>query len=460
MIVLLPFLCEVIDATHDPEMIRTKPAIFVKFFAPWCSHCMHMQPAYIELSESFGESIDDMDQLAVTIAQVDCTQNNVLCQQHGIGAYPTLVLFRSGQRIAEFGGDRTYEQMDKWIRQTLGMKQKESDPEQDPIDATMNFTQVVAQGHSMVKFFAPWCSHCVQMKPAYAKLAGKFNDRVKVIEVDCTRTELCNQLGIRAYPTMVYYKDGKKMEEYQGDHSAVQMGQFLEQKLQEVQMLQDVKIEDIGSNFKIIQEGWHFVKFYAPWCSHCNDMQPEYIKLAHQMKNQPVNIWMVDCTKAPGDLCQRQGITGYPTLTLFKDGEIVGQYDSGHRSAPAMKQFIQTKLEEQQIAQLPSLVQDATNSLPQLIKDKPIFVTFCINNQMCSTIKPIVNKMADTLKDTELIFGWVNCEKNRNMCAQYGVGNYPTMTLYENGDRKGNYQGQADESSIRMWLLVNSDFAV
>ena len=45
--------CGVYDATLDYDMIKSRPAAFVKFFAPWCSHCSHMQPAFEELADSF-----------------------------------------------------------------------------------------------------------------------------------------------------------------------------------------------------------------------------------------------------------------------------------------------------------------------------------------------------------------------------------------------------------------------
>ena len=60
-----------------------------------------------------------------------------------------------------------------------------------------------------MRFFAPWCSHCVAMKPVYMRLAAEEEGKVQVAEVDCTRTQLCAQLGIRAYPTLYFYKDGK-----------------------------------------------------------------------------------------------------------------------------------------------------------------------------------------------------------------------------------------------------------
>ena len=43
------------------------------------------------------------------------------------------------------------------------------------------------------------------MKPAYRKLAAELDGIAQVAEVDCTRTNLCNQMGIRSYPSIFLY---------------------------------------------------------------------------------------------------------------------------------------------------------------------------------------------------------------------------------------------------------------
>ena len=79
MLFFIILKAEVLDATFDFDTIKNKPAAFIRFFAPWCSHCVQMGPAYKELAETFGADDLDVDQLAVTIAQVDCTQNLAVC---------------------------------------------------------------------------------------------------------------------------------------------------------------------------------------------------------------------------------------------------------------------------------------------------------------------------------------------------------------------------------------------
>jgi protein disulfide-isomerase len=74
---------------------------------------------------------------------------------------------------------------------------------------------------------------------------------------------------------------------------------------------------------KSANEGW-FVKFYAPWCSHCKHMAPAWTELGREMKGK-LNIGQVNC-EADSKLCKDVKLRGYPTLLFFKGGERV-EYD-------------------------------------------------------------------------------------------------------------------------------------
>ena len=60
----------------------------------------------------------------------------------------------------------------------------------------------------------------------------------------------------------------------------------------------------------------------APWCGHCKRLAPTWDKLAAEYSdNADVSVAKVDCTQNR-DLCKENGIRGYPTLKLFKNGNI------------------------------------------------------------------------------------------------------------------------------------------
>jgi thioredoxin domain-containing protein 5 len=73
----------------------------------------------------------------------------------------------------------------------------------------------------------------------------------------------------------------------------------------------------------VTKKGLHFVKFFAPWCSHCQRLAPIWDELAHSLAYEnKVKISKVDCTTNP-EICQNMNVKGYPTLLWIKDGEVV-----------------------------------------------------------------------------------------------------------------------------------------
>mmetsp|Transcript_106250 Transcript_106250/g.343301 ORF Transcript_106250/g.343301 Transcript_106250/m.343301 type:complete len:233 (+) Transcript_106250:110-808(+) len=81
---------------------------------------------------------------------------------------------------------------------------------------------------------------------------------------------------------------------------------------------------NFGENVKT---GAWFVKFYAPWCTHCQRLAPIWEKLADQAsdKEWPVKIADVDCTSSK-DICERVKVKAFPTLALILDGTLTAKY--------------------------------------------------------------------------------------------------------------------------------------
>ncbi|RKP22750.1 thioredoxin-like domain-containing protein, partial [Syncephalis pseudoplumigaleata] len=73
------------------------------------------------------------------------------------------------------------------------------------------------------------------------------------------------------------------------------------------------------------------VKFYAPWCTHCKAMAPEFVAAAAELKDDNVRLAEVDCT-AEAELCQEHGVQGYPTLKVFRESG-TGEYRGGRKAS-------------------------------------------------------------------------------------------------------------------------------
>ena len=66
----------------------------------------------------------------------------------------------------------------------------------------------------LVDFWAAWCGPCRMLAPAVAQIAAECEGKIKVGKVNVDEEpELAQRFGIMSIPTVLAFKDGKKVNQ-------------------------------------------------------------------------------------------------------------------------------------------------------------------------------------------------------------------------------------------------------
>ncbi|KAF2774163.1 thioredoxin-like protein, partial [Teratosphaeria nubilosa] len=263
----------------------------VEFFSPYCGHCKQFAPTWQTLYEFYytqdplpqtsgsGESESDLNSFTryynFKFAKVDCIANGDTCAENKITSFPTVVLFKDGEQVKTCKGAKDMKEMSKWVEEILESIKPGSRPKDGLILPK-------AGDHEVEKTLMP------EQPPV--PLDGNAGSRVTPTAsaskstISATRVpELPNQAG-KSVP---------------------------------------LTAESFQRLVTTTRNPW-FVKFYAPWCHHCQAMAPNWQGMARQMQNR-MNVGEVNCD-VEKRLCKDVKVHGYPTILFFRGGERI-EYD-------------------------------------------------------------------------------------------------------------------------------------
>ncbi len=80
-------------------------------------------------------------------------------------------------------------------------------------DSNFNSKVSTSSGYVLVDFWAEWCGPCRRLLPIIEEIHGEFGDKLQIIKVNIDDSpESASVMGIRSVPTLILFKDGKKVD--------------------------------------------------------------------------------------------------------------------------------------------------------------------------------------------------------------------------------------------------------
>ncbi|KAF2026346.1 thioredoxin-like protein [Setomelanomma holmii] len=291
----VPPMIELTQQTLDNEI--SKGNWLVEFFSPSCPHCMHFKPIYqttyefyytskpiASKDDSEGDSLNSFTRYYdFKFAKVDCRAFADVCIAHKVMSYPSLYYFKDGKLLQQEIGAKSMKDLSKMVEQLLEAIRPGSRKEGGP--------KLPKAGDNKVET-GPDTEEAVKQQ----KMEDSKDKPAAMSIAKSAPTKAAKPKPVKAKPSSNANPSGL------------------------VQILDGKNFTEIVTN---TLDPW-FIKFYAPWCHHCQALAPNWANLARQMRGK-LNIGQVNCDEEK-KLCKQASIRGYPTLLYFRGAERV-EYD-------------------------------------------------------------------------------------------------------------------------------------
>lgn len=84
------------------------------FYADWCPHCQHFKPDFKQAMGALNGKTDKKGK-KLRLEMVDCDANKDIAREYDVSGYPTVKILGDDGTQVEYGGERTFEGLRKYL---------------------------------------------------------------------------------------------------------------------------------------------------------------------------------------------------------------------------------------------------------------------------------------------------------------------------------------------------------
>ncbi|KAJ3592386.1 hypothetical protein NHX12_007513 [Muraenolepis orangiensis] len=381
-----------------------------------------------DFDSAWREVAKEMDGV-IRIGAVNCGDNGHLCRSKGISSYPSLYVYRAGQKPEKYFGDRSKENLLHFSMQFITTTVTE-------LWQGNVFTEVEQAFSSGMGWLITFCSEtgdCLESKTRQ-KLAGMLDGLVRVGWMDCSsKTQLCESFQVTSGAT-AFFPPGSSLQQ-QGSVLWLQTLDSREIYNQVISHLPDLQLltKDTFQN-KLAHHRW-LVSFTF---GENNMASNEHKKLQAMLRKDHIQVGRVDC-RADTELCRSLYIQK-SCLAVFK-GMGVSDFEIHHGKNVLYN--IVGFARESVSAHVTTLLPDnfpSDRKEPWLVD---FFTPWC---PPCRALLPELRKASIQLAG-QMRFGTLDCTIHHHLCSTYKIQAYPTTVIF-NRSSLHEYEGQHSADGI------------